>query len=61
MTNAPSAGEAIDMLGGSPPEIKMVDLEELSDRRYLVVIKKIAPTPVKYPRRPGMPAKRPLV
>ncbi len=55
------AAEAIDMLGGSPPEIKMVDLKELADRRYMVVIKKIAPTPVKYPRRPGMPAKRPLV
>lgn len=55
------AAEAINILGGSPPEIKMVDLEELADRRYLVVIKKIAPTPAKYPRRPGMPAKRPLV
>ena len=55
------AAEAISMLGGSPPEIKMVDLKELSDRRYLVVIKKVAPTPAKYPRRPGMPAKRPLV
>ncbi len=54
------AAEAISILGGSPPEIKMVNLEELADRRYLVVIKKIAPTSAKYPRRPGMPAKRPL-
>jgi 16S rRNA (guanine527-N7)-methyltransferase len=55
------AAGAIGILGGGRPEIKMVDLKELADKRYLVVIKKIAPTPAKYPRRPGMPAKRPLV
>ncbi len=55
------AAEAIAILGGSRPEIKMVDLKELSDRRYLVVINKVAPTPAKYPRRPGMPAKRPIL
>ena len=30
------------------------------DRRALVTVRKLAPTPAKYPRRPGMPHKRPL-
>jgi 16S rRNA (guanine527-N7)-methyltransferase len=30
------------------------------EERYLVVIKKVKETPEKYPRRAGMPAKRPL-
>ena len=30
------------------------------DRRALVAVRKLAPTPAKYPRRPGMPHKRPL-
>jgi 16S rRNA (guanine527-N7)-methyltransferase len=54
------ANKAISLLGGSLREVKRIDLEEFSDERYLVVIDKISPTPQKYPRRPGMPAKRPL-
>jgi len=30
-------------------------------QRNLVAVEKVAPTPEKYPRRPGVPAKRPLV
>jgi hypothetical protein len=30
------------------------------ETRYLVVFKKLAATPEKYPRRAGMPEKRPL-
>ena len=32
----------------------------LAETRYLVLMDKVAPTPAKYPRRPGMPAKRPI-
>jgi len=53
--------KAISLLGGSLPEVKRIDLEEFADERYLVIIDKVAPTPKLYPRRPGMPAKRPLV
>ncbi len=52
--------KAIDILGGSLREIKMVDLDELNDERYMVVIDKVSPTPDKYPRRPGIPEKRPI-
>ena len=55
------ATRAIEILGGSQPELKKIKLPELTDDRYLVIIDKISPTPAKYPRRPGMPAKRPIV
>jgi len=32
-----------------------------ADKRYLVIINKVSPTPGLYPRRPGTPAKRPLI
>ena len=54
------ASGAIEFLGGSLREIKRVELEELADERYLVVTDKVAPTPETYPRRPGIPVKRPL-
>ena len=55
------ATKATETLGGSQPEVKRIELAELADDRYLVIIGKIAPTPAKYPRRPGIPAKRPIV
>ncbi len=55
------AGTAINILGGKLREVKRVELDELSDERYLVVIDKISATPGKYPRRPGVPAKRPII
>jgi 16S rRNA (guanine527-N7)-methyltransferase len=51
---------AIDRLGGRLGEVRPVLLEGLNDRRYLIVIDKVKPTPPAYPRRTGMPAKRPL-
>ena len=54
------AGGAIGKLGGRLHEIKRVDLEEFADERWLVVIDKVLPTPQQYPRRPGIPSKRPL-
>lgn len=54
------ADDAITLLGGNLREVKRVELSEFADERYLVVIDKIAPTPEEYPRRPGIPEKRPL-
>ena len=51
---------AIGVLGGNLREVKPVDLAEFTDKRHLVVIDKVSLTPPKYPRRPGIPAKRPL-
>ena len=54
------AGRAISLLGGRLREVKRVDLSSLPNERYLVVIDKLSPTLEQYPRRPGLPAKRPL-
>ena len=52
---------AIGKLGGGQPAIKRIKLPELPDDRFLVIIKKVKPTPLQYPRRSGIPAKRPIV
>ena len=54
------ANKAISTLGGNLREVKRVDLSEFADERQLVVIDKVSPTPPRYPRRPGIPSKRPL-
>jgi len=55
------ARQAVRLLGGGLREVKRVNLEEFSDERKLVVIDKVSPTPEIYPRRPGIPSKRPLL
>ncbi len=54
------AEKAIAALGGKLDQIKKIELGEFDDVRYLVIIDKIFPTPSKYPRRPGMPRRRPI-
>ncbi len=51
---------AIEILGGNLAEIKRFTLPEINHRRCLLIIDKAKPTPSRYPRRPGMPQKRPL-
>lgn len=55
------ADEAISTLGGRLRELKRIELDEFADERCLIIIDKIAPTPEQYPRRPGVPGKKPLV
>jgi 16S rRNA (guanine527-N7)-methyltransferase len=57
---ARAAEEAIAALGGVLRRIVHLELPYLAESRSLVVIEKIAPTPQKYPRRPGIPSKRPI-
>ena len=54
------ATRAISVLGGNLRGVKGVNLEELTDERWLIIIDKVSPTPALYPRRPGIPMKRPL-
>lgn len=63
---AKTAALAIKLLGGGPEEIltgqlswERIDGDEQA-KNVLVVIPKISQTPNKYPRRIGVPAKRPL-
>ena len=52
---------AITLLGGRLRGVKPVDLEEFTDKRWLIIIDKVSPTPEQYPRRTGIPEKRPIL
>ncbi len=54
------AQTAFAMLGGEKPHMQTIQLPEVDTPHFLVTVKKIKETPAKYPRRPGIPAKRPL-
>ncbi|MGI6554411.1 MAG: 16S rRNA (guanine(527)-N(7))-methyltransferase RsmG [Bacillota bacterium] len=54
------AAGAFRCLGGEVGSLRKGKLPFLGDGRTLVQIKKTCPCPGKYPRRPGIPAKRPL-
>lgn len=53
--------KAIEVLGGRLREVRALDLPQLDDQRFLVIIDKAQPTPQKYPLHPGVPARRPVV
>ena len=55
------ANKAISLLGGSLREVRKIDLAEFTDKRRLIIIDKVSATPQQYPRRPGIPAKRPVL
>jgi 16S rRNA (guanine527-N7)-methyltransferase len=55
------AEAATNLLGGKLREVKTLRLSGLKEPRSLVLIDKVGQTPVKYPRRAGMPGKRPLM
>jgi 16S rRNA (guanine527-N7)-methyltransferase len=57
---AHKAGNAFKILGGSLRQLIPVTLPGVADERYLVVVDKVAATPVNYPRKAGMPVKKPL-
>src|SRR5690606_41430649 len=50
---------AAGLLGGGAPVVEPAGRDELGDHRF-VLIRKERPTPEGYPRRPGVPARRPL-
>lgn len=54
------AAAAWGVLGARVVEVRPVPPEVLGGERVLVVVEKVEPTSARYPRRPGIPAKRPL-
>jgi len=54
------AEHALNILGGRTRQLLPVSLPGITDERYLVVVDKVAATPPQYPRKPGIPAKKPL-
>ena len=57
---AQSAEEAMKLLGGKLKQLIPVHLPSVAEDRYLVIVEKVAATPPKYPRKPGIPMKQPL-
>jgi 16S rRNA (guanine527-N7)-methyltransferase len=55
------ATKAIRTLGGRVLEVIDITLPEFTDKRCLIILDKITATPNEYPRRPGIPAKDPIV
>ncbi len=58
---ATKAQPALQVLGGELQQVLPVELPEAGETRYLIVVNKINETPAKYPRRPGIVAKRPII
>ena len=57
---AQSAEGAMHLLGGKLRQLIPVNLPGVADDRYLILVDKVAATPPRYPRKPGIPAKQPL-
>ena len=51
---------ALGLLGGTLLSVAPLSVPGARRRPWLVLVRKVAPTPEVYPRRPGIPAKRPL-
>ena len=54
------AATAIGVCGGEVAAIQAFEAPGAAVKPVLVLIRKVAPTPEAYPRRPGIPTKRPL-
>lgn len=57
---AADAAAAAELLGLATAQARAVVPFAGSERRTLQVMRKVAPTPARFPRRPGMATKRPL-
>lgn len=57
---AQSAEQTMKLLGGKLKQLIPVNLPGVADDRYLILVDKVAATPPKYPRKPGIAAKQPL-
>jgi len=57
---AQGAERALSLLGGRINQVVPLELPGVAEPRFLVVMEKAALTPADYPRRAGVPSKRPL-
>lgn len=56
-----AAGKAVDLLGGKVERVEKILLPLEGPERNIILIRKEKSTPDKYPRREGIPVKRPIV
>lgn len=57
---AEDSAKALTALGGELVKIESVELPNVPEPHFLVVVKKIKQTPAMYPRKPGIPSKTPI-
>jgi len=57
---AHKAEKAFKILGGRTRQLIPVTLPGVVEERYLIVVDKVAATPGSYPRKPGIPSRKPL-
>jgi 16S rRNA (guanine527-N7)-methyltransferase len=55
------AEHAVRLLGGHLRKLIPITLPGVVEERYLVIIDKVAATPDVYPRRVGLPTKKPIL
>jgi 16S rRNA (guanine527-N7)-methyltransferase len=55
-----TAEKVIKLLGGEVRQLLSVTLPGVVEERHLVLVDKVAATPPGYPRKPGVPTKKPL-
>jgi 16S rRNA (guanine527-N7)-methyltransferase len=55
------AKKAIKTLGGKTRKVETFQLPEDAGERNVVIVEKVEATPKGYPRKAGVPAKKPLV
>lgn len=60
IAEAADSRQALALLGGRLSGIEAVNLPGVDEPHYLVIIEKTAPTPASYPRKPGVPTRKPL-
>ena len=54
------AKRAIELLGGVIEKEEKIILPDSDNERNIIIIKKVKETPVKYPRKAGLPSKEPI-
>jgi 16S rRNA (guanine527-N7)-methyltransferase len=55
-----TAEKVIKLLGGEVRQLMSITLPGVVEERHLVLVDKVATTPPGYPRKPGVPTKKPL-
>ncbi len=59
-SEASQSQDALRLLGGELRRLIPVELPEVAETHYLVLIEKVAASPAHFPRRPGVPNRKPL-
>lgn len=54
------SNKALEILGGKIEKIEEINLPYSDIKRNIIIVKKIKETPIKYPRKAGIPTKEPI-